>query len=218
MRELKSFSNREAWLAARGKTIGGSDAAAALGLSPWKTNVQLWEELTGRRKVTDIGGNAAVEYGTKAEAHLRELFALDFPEFEVHHDPWSFWTNDRFPWAHASVDGYLYDRDGSFGVLEIKTASIVNRLKLAQFTDRLPVQYYVQLLYYMGILNAEFGILCAQLTFPPTEALLRKETRHYLVEREDVREDIKFVMQGVEKFYKEYVETGEHPPLILPEI
>ena len=39
--------NREEWLQARRRGIGGSDAAAVLGLSPWKSNVRLWEEKTG---------------------------------------------------------------------------------------------------------------------------------------------------------------------------
>ena len=42
--------NREEWLKERKKGIGGSDAATVLGKNPWKTNVELWEEKTGRRK------------------------------------------------------------------------------------------------------------------------------------------------------------------------
>ena len=36
--------NREQWLEERKKGIGGSDVACILGMSPYKTNVALWEE------------------------------------------------------------------------------------------------------------------------------------------------------------------------------
>lgn len=38
---------REEWLQQRTKGIGGSDVAAALGLSPWRTPVELWQDKRG---------------------------------------------------------------------------------------------------------------------------------------------------------------------------
>ena len=42
------------WLDYRRRGIGGSDAAAVLGLCPWKSNVRLWEAKTGLRQPEDI--------------------------------------------------------------------------------------------------------------------------------------------------------------------
>ncbi len=39
---------REEWLATRKQGIGGSDAAAAVGLNPYKSQLELWLEKTGR--------------------------------------------------------------------------------------------------------------------------------------------------------------------------
>ena len=39
---------REDWLAVRKKGIGSSDAAAAVGLNPYKSQLELWMEKTGR--------------------------------------------------------------------------------------------------------------------------------------------------------------------------
>jgi predicted phage-related endonuclease len=64
--EMIICKTREEWLARRTGYIGGSDAAAALGLSPWKTNVDLWEEKTGRKPAPDISNNAAVHCGAEA--------------------------------------------------------------------------------------------------------------------------------------------------------
>ena len=41
------------WLQVRRSGIGGSDAAAALGLSPWKSALELWQEkVSGQRQPT----------------------------------------------------------------------------------------------------------------------------------------------------------------------
>ena len=39
---------REDWLAVRKQGIGSSDAAAAVGLNPYKSQLELWMEKTGR--------------------------------------------------------------------------------------------------------------------------------------------------------------------------
>ena len=41
---------REEWLKVRKKGIGSSDAAAAIGLNPYKSQLELWMEKTGRDK------------------------------------------------------------------------------------------------------------------------------------------------------------------------
>lgn len=53
-----------------------------------------------------------VKYGTEAEKHLRELFKLDYPQYQVGYVENNMFTNDKYPWAHASLDGWLMDRDG----------------------------------------------------------------------------------------------------------
>ena len=75
-----TFENREKWLEARKNHIGGSDASACLGLNPYKTNVELWEEKTGRRRPEDISDRDYVQYGTKAEEYLRNI-----PDHSRHH-------------------------------------------------------------------------------------------------------------------------------------
>lgn len=73
--------DRAEWLEARRDGLGASDAAAVLGISPWKTNVQLWEEKCRLVQPEDIGDKPAVQYGNDAEPLLRQFFALDHPEY-----------------------------------------------------------------------------------------------------------------------------------------
>jgi len=58
--------NKEEWLEERKNGIGGSDAATILGLNPYKTNIDLWEEKTGRKEAIDISDKPYVKYGTEA--------------------------------------------------------------------------------------------------------------------------------------------------------
>ena len=89
----KLFNSREEWLQGRKNHIGGSDAAACVGLNPYKDNVQLWEEKVGLVLPEDISDKDYVQYGTEAEEYLRALFALDHPEYKVLYDSYNMFTN-----------------------------------------------------------------------------------------------------------------------------
>ena len=52
---MKKTTNREEWLKERKKGIGASEASCIIGVNPWKTNVELWQEKTGQREAEDIG-------------------------------------------------------------------------------------------------------------------------------------------------------------------
>ena len=71
------LNSREEWLDERKKSIGGSDAAACIGMNPWKTNVQLWEEKTGRIEPEDISDKEEVKYGIRMEPVVREIASAD---------------------------------------------------------------------------------------------------------------------------------------------
>lgn len=213
---LQTYGSREEWLHCRQGRIGGSDAAAVVGASPYMTNVQLWEIKTGRRKQNDISDNPLVRYGTEAEGHLRELFRLDFPDYEVYYKENNLWTNDKYPFAHASLDGWLKDDKGRNGILEIKTATITSAVQRAKWKDAIPQNYYCQVLWYMMVTEFDFAVLKAQLKYDFSGDVYL-ETKHYFIERSEVDEDIEFLRQAAEKFWS-YVQQDKRPPLILPEI
>ena len=92
------------WLAFRRTGIGGSDAAAILGLSPFKSNIEVWEEKVGLREPEDISDKPQVQYGTRAEDMLVKLFALDYPQYKVRQDKQTVY---RRGFMFASLDGEL---------------------------------------------------------------------------------------------------------------
>lgn len=213
---MQTFSSREEWLAARKSYIGGSDASAIVGLNPYKTNMQLWEEKAGLRQAEDISEKPYVQYGIAAEDNLRELFKLDFPEYQVFYEPDNMWLNDRFPFAHASLDGWLVDQDGRKGILEIKTTNILQSMQKEKWKGRIPDNYFVQLLHYLMVTEFDFAILKAQLKFDYGGEIVL-HTRHYKIERSEVEADIEY-LQKSEKTFWEQVQAGKKPALILPEI
>lgn len=52
--KIYDFEDEKAWLKGRLNGIGGSDASAVVGKNPYKTNIELFEEKTGRRIIMMI--------------------------------------------------------------------------------------------------------------------------------------------------------------------
>ena len=214
MIEMKVLKDRSEWLKNRSR-IGGSDASAIVGLNPYKTNIELWEEKTGKRQSEDISDKPYVQYGTQAEMHLRELFGLDFQQYQVEYVDNNMFLNDEFPFGHASLDGWLTDQDGRKGILEIKTTEILNSMHREKWNKRIPDNYYIQILHYLMITGFDFAVLKAQLK-TVFDGVSYLQTKHYHIERKDVLDDIEYLAQEERKFW-EKVQTGQKPDLLLPE-
>lgn len=210
------LNSREEWLKNRSKGIGGSEISAVVGCNPYMDNVTLWEIKTGRRLADDISDRPYVQYGTQAEEHLRALFALDFPQYQVFYEENNSFYNDRYPFAQASLDGWLIDDKGRAGILEIKTTEILRSMQKEKWKDRIPMNYYCQTLFYLAVMEADFAVLKAQLKtdFGGDIQLI---TKHYHIERSEVQEDINYLMQKGAEFW-EYVKKDVRPPLVLPEV
>ena len=212
--EMKVLKDRNEWLKNR-TGIGGSDASAIIGMNPYKTNISLWLEKTGQITPEDISDKPYVQYGTQAEMHLRGLFRLDFPQYLVNYVDNNMFTNSKYPWAHASLDGWLTDQDGRKGILEIKTTEILQSMQKEKWNKQIPDNYYIQILHYLMVTEFDFAVLKAQLK-TVFDGVPYLQTKHYHIERADVEADIEYLAQEEEKFWK-YITTGVQPPLRLPE-
>lgn len=217
MVSIKILKDREEWLDHRRNYIGGSDASCIVGLNPYKTNIDLWLEKTGITEPADISLKPYVKYGNDAEPHLRALFALDFPEYAVGYIENNSITNDKFPWAAASLDGTLIEKEtGRRGILEIKTTNILQSMQKEKWNGRIPDNYYCQVLHYLAVTEYDFVILTAQLT-SKYEGMIYKQTKNYRIERQDVKDEIAYLMDEEQKFW-DHVKSRTKPALLLPEI
>ena len=213
---MLELGSREEWLEARTGRIGGSEASAVVGLNPYMSNTDLWRIKTGQREPEDISDKPYVQYGHNAEPLLRELFRLDFPQYRVGYVDNNLYLNSRYPWAHASLDGWLMDPDGRTGILEIKTTEILQSMQKEKWKDRIPDNYYLQVLHYMMVMEADFACLKAQLKYDYGGDIYL-QTRHYWIERQDVENDI-WILAEKEKEFWTHMKNGTRPATLLPEI
>ena len=211
MAQMKVLKTREEWLKERGQRIGGSDAACLIGLNPWKSNVQLFREKMNPAGVQEVD-NPAMAYGRHAEQHIRALYQLDCPA-EWHYEENNLWKNDDYPFAHASLDGWGY-QDGTLGVIEIKTATIRSRIQARDWENRIPNNYYCQILWYMMVTGAQWAVVVA---------LLKRldgisEIRPYNIFRTSKEnEEIEMLANAGRQFWQDMQENRE-PALILPNV
>ena len=210
-------NSREDWLEKRKHTIGGSDASAIVGMNPWKTNQALWLEKTGQAVPADISDKPYVKYGQEAEPLLRELFKLDFPQYEVFYEENNLFLNEKYPWGHYSADGWLVEKEtGRKGILEIKTTEILQSMQKEKWNNRVPDNYYIQCLHGLLIMEADFVILKAQLK-TVFDGVPYLQTKHYPIERAEVEADLEFLAKEEARFAW-HMDNKTKPNLILPMI
>lgn len=211
------INNREEWLKARqNQGIGGSEAGCILGKNKYKTNVDLWQEKTGRKEQPDLSNNSAVQFGKFAEPLLRELFKQDYPDYVVDYHEFDLYVNDTYPFIFATLDGEITTADGKRGILEIKTTTIQNKLQWDDWENKIPDSYYVQILHQLAATGWDFAILKAYIRYY-VDGEVRVTIRHYRINREDVQADIDYLIEQESIFWRQ-VQNNEQPPLKLPTI
>lgn len=210
----QSYATREEWLKNR-SVIGGSEAAAAVGKSPFMTNVELWEYKTGRKVPPDLSENEVVQYGVALEPALRKLYAAEHPEMLVEYYPYDILQNDLFPYVACTLDGELTEQaTGRRGVLEIKTVQANSRMVWLNWQDRVPEYYFIQCMAQLIATGWDFVDLYAQLKKLNGDS----EIRRYHFEREDHLDDIQWLKPRLESFWVNHVLADVRPSTILPGI
>lgn len=211
-------TKREEWLKNRASMIGGSDASAVLGMNPYKSNLDVWREKTGQVVPEDISHKPYVQYGIQAEQYLTAMFALDFPKYQVTaNTDYRVYRHPQFTFLGATLDAELLEMETRRkGILEVKTTEILNSMHREKWDDKIPNNYYIQVLHYLLVTGWGFAVLKAQLKTVYGDDV-RLNTRHYSIERADVQEDLDYLLEQEIEFWR-YVQSGEMPPLALPPV
>lgn len=211
-------NDRPEWLSAREDGLGASDAPAYMGLSHWKTNVQLFKEKCGIVVPEDIGDKPYVKYGNDAEPLLRQFFALDHPEYGISFTPYKIIRHPEKPFITCTPDGELLEaRTDRRGGLEIKTTEILSATGWSKWKGRIPDEYYAQVCQQMLAAAWEFVELLVQLKYTTAAGEDRKEVRHYKIERADAADDIAVIEREAAAFW-DCVQRRKMPNLKLPPI
>ena len=140
---------REEWLEIRRQSIGGSDAAAVLGLNDYVSPYSLWAEKTGKVIPEDISDKEAVRLGNDLEQYVADRFCESTGK-KVRRDN-AFIYNSDFPFAHALVDRMVVGENAG---LECKTTSSWDILQQCR-DGEYPPQWYVQMMHYMMVTGAD---------------------------------------------------------------
>ena len=209
------YKTKKEWLQLRIKGIGGSDASSILGLNPYKSNLELWKEKTletSDKKTFNNETKEIIEYGTKAEAPLRDLFNLTYKGVYKAIETQELLQSKEYPFMLASLDGEITELEtGRKGVYEGKTARLMSGVQFNNWKDKVPDNYYIQVLWYLLVTGYEFAIINAELRTDFDEEI-KYQRKIYRIERKEVLEDIEYLKKEAIKFW-DYVERKEEPPL-----
>lgn len=155
-------SNENEWLNRRTTYLTASDAANYMNVNPYDENgrLHLWEEKVGLKKRQDISGKESVQFGKKAEEHIRALFMLQHPEFTLQYDKFGLYVSDDHPFMAATLDGLLLNNENAHHeILEIKTGTVRNKETLSDWmSGALPINYWCQILHQSECVKWACGI------------------------------------------------------------
>ena len=203
---------RDDWLFGRNNFIGASEAGSILGVG-FQSKIDLWREKTGRSERKSLEKNEAVQYGSRAENPLRNLFLAKHPEFARQYRPYDYLYQSERPWLRATLDGeiYEYGRSDNRGILEIKTATCSSRADWAKWDGRVPDGYYAQICHQMLASGFNWAYLFAELTSGTSGVA---ELRQYYFNVRDCHKDMEYLLSEEEKFW-ECVQTDRMPSVPL---
>lgn len=186
-------ANHDEWLALRKQYIGGSDAAAVVGLNPWVSPYSLWAEKSGL--VPSFEGNLITEVGSYLEEFVAQKFAERTGK-KVRKCNLSM-INDKYPFAIANVDRLIV---GERAGLEIKTTSslLTKKFKNGEY----PEQYYVQCVHYLAVTGLDRWYLAVLVG--------NRELKIFCIERDDA--EISALMEAEGDFFDRIKKN--QPPVV----
>lgn len=179
------------YLEERRKLIGGSDVAAILGLSPFRTAYQVYQEK--RKEVEDWKGNEATDWGSRLEPAIRQWYS-DTTGRSVK-VPDKLLVHPKYPFMGASLDGFTDDGR----VVEIKTARSGKNWGEPE-TNQIPDYYAVQVHHYMTITGFQVADIPVSIAGGSPSL--------YIVEAD--KEISEMIIEACAKFW-ERVQTGNPP-------
>jgi putative phage-type endonuclease len=138
--------------ARRSLKLGGSEAASAVGVDPFRSRLMLWAEKTGRieRHETE-----AMRWGRLLEPVI--YAELERSGFELVPLPDAEWSHKTLPWLAGHPDGFTVV-DGGRAVLEVKTAGQWSAADWHSDAGA-PLAYLVQAFHYMALTGCGAALL-----------------------------------------------------------
>lgn len=136
----------------RSKYLGGTDCAAVLGLSRYKTVWEIWAEKTGRIEPTDISQKLSVRLGHKLEQTVADLFMEETGKKVVRKNDTMY--HRKYPFLGVNLDRRVVGEDA---VLECKTAN--SRYAAQWDEEEIPIEYLCQVNHQLLVTGAKYAYI-----------------------------------------------------------
>ena len=189
--------------------LGGTDIGAILGLSPYKTPLELWSELVSGEQPANRD-LIHLRFGQHAESFIASEYERATELFTAIHSPTMFHKKHGFMFGH--VDRFVLETpdtpavvDGTITankLLECKTSSAFSKNDWGEpGTDQVPPLYLVQCAWYMAITecqSADLAVLIGNSDF-----------RVYCIKRDLELEGL--ILEHAKKFWFDHV-LDKSPP------
>jgi putative phage-type endonuclease len=176
--------------------VGGSDIAAIMGISRWKSRLEIWLEKTGL-KLPEIVDSVAADLGTELEEYVATRFTKTTGK-KVRRVNKAYKDSAR-PYMLGHIDRDVVGEDA---ILECKTCSAY--MANAWKDDEIPVDYILQVYWYMfltGAKKAYIAVLIGNQDFQVKE----------IDRTEKVEMNIIRMREAVIDFWDNYVIPGVMP-------
>lgn len=194
-------ASEEEWLKERAKHLQASDAAAIMGLSPWASASELFDQKSELVPPKDISGKPYVIYGKRMEEHIREAALLDLPYFECDYHQYDILVNRERTWQACTLDGELTvvsDNPwnlpiGSKGILECKTGQWKVYKDLQDWIE-FPIHYHVQQCHQLAVTEWNFNLSASRVVRAPyredDNGFPEVKTLYHIITMRQVLDDI----------------------------
>ncbi|UZQ86010.1 YqaJ viral recombinase family protein [Thermoclostridium stercorarium] len=177
---------REQWLKLRKKGIGGSDAAAIIGLDRYRSPFDVYADKLGLKP--EIPDNEAMRQGRDLEQYVAERF-MEATGKKVRRRN-AMLQHPEYPFMIADIDRWVVGENAG---LECKTTSVLSKYKFSQ--GEFPPNYYVQCMHYMAVTGAERWYLAV--------LVLNKAFHVFTIERDEA--EIQALIAAEKDFWESHV-------------
>lgn len=186
----ESEEGRSRWLAIRKNYIGGSEAAAALGVSRYQSRIELFLQKTG--KLSDKADSDRMWAGRMVEPAIAEMFAQRTGKHVV-----------RQPYFYCHPDHLYMGANIDFGIFgENAGLECKNTTNKIDYVDgNVPDENFIQVQHYLAVTGASRWYLAY---------LMDGWDFHYVVIERD-EEFIQMMIAGEREFWVNHVMAGVTP-------
>ena len=193
----------------RTRGLGGSDAAAILGLNPWKTPLDVYHETLGLVEPDNLDDKPVVEWGNRHEEQVAAKYA-EVTGRKVYRSNRTL-QHAEHPFLVAHIDRRVKTVDGVRRVLECKTAYPRTPESWDQWgeagTDEVPIQYLCQCMHYLAVTGADQCDLAVLIN--------GWDFRIYHIARDE--ELVRTIVAKEVAFWRDHIEAKNPPPPSTPE-